>query len=129
MKMIPIGNDTRIKHILIPYFLFEDRYSNLKTLDTFLYAILFNEYKKSVEREQKDKTGYYIIIPQGELLSLLSCSQPTLIKSFERLKNEKLIDNKIINKLNTKIYLLPPDIKGEQQYTKGFFSDEDIYAE
>ena len=128
MEMIPIEKDTKIKHILIPYFLFDSRYS-LTKVDTFLYAILFNEYKKSIEREQKDETGYYILIPQNKLLSLLSCTQPTLIKSFERLKNENLIDNKIVNKFNNRIYLLPPDIKGEQQYTKGFFSDEDIYAE
>lgn len=129
MEMIPIEKDTNLPYILIPYFLFEDRYSDLKIIDRFLYAILFYEYKKSINREQKDTTGYYILIPQKKLLSLLNCTQPTLINSFKRLKNKRLVDNKVINQLNNKIYLLPPDVGENLKYKKGFFSDEDIYAE
>lgn len=110
-EMIHITKETNFKYAQTPLFMMEDeKYPTLTATDIYLFTVLLNRYRLSLQNNMKDEKGYYVIYTRKDLCKALRCTEPTLRKSLKRLVDEKLIKDIPMKAkyLANKIYLLMP---------------------
>lgn len=92
----------KTKFIKTPMEILENK--SIKPVDKLVYILLRNKLGMSIEHGYYDEQGYYIFYTQDKLGKEVGVTTRTIINSFQRLKEAKLIEYTEDGKAN-KIYL------------------------
>jgi DNA-binding transcriptional regulator YhcF (GntR family) len=77
----------------MPKFLFEGELTNLSNDARVLYSLLKDRHELSLQNRWINDDGeVYLIFTRENMCSLLGCSQPTVRKAFNQLKEANLVD-------------------------------------
>ncbi|KNZ70342.1 hypothetical protein Tfer_0902 [Thermincola ferriacetica] len=126
-KRYSVEDIANARYFQLPKFLFEGEFTNLSNDARVLYALLRDRHELSIENGWVNKKGeVYLIYSRSEMAEILKCSQPTLRKVLQELKEARLIEEERVglNRPN-QIYLLQKTFEAlEPQGVKNFFTPE-----
>lgn len=80
------------KFLRVYKFLFEnEKFNKLSTDGKIIYSLMLERNDLSIQNNLKDEIGYYIIMKNKEVQSILNCGEQKAVRIFKELENLELI--------------------------------------